>query len=122
MASENGTLGVAELRLQPETTSPAKARRFGLDAAHRWHIAIDEDALAIVLSEMVTDAVENADDPVMLRLRPAATYLEVQVDDGTGSAFGGEHMRLVDILADASGFESLGGGKRAWCRLSRVRT
>ena len=94
MANGNPTLGAAELRLQPDTASPSKARRFGLEAAHRWRIDIDEDALALVLSEMVTAAIEHGDDPVTLH------HILVHVTADTQRHAG--HADIIRELIDGS--------------------
>ena len=87
---------------------------------------VDEAALEVVTSELVTNAVLHARTPMTVRLRPVAGYLEVEVDDeGPGmsdpripSAAGGQGLRLVEALTAAAGITALKGGMRAWCRLA----
>jgi anti-sigma regulatory factor (Ser/Thr protein kinase) len=94
-------------------------------------MTVDEAALEVVTSELVTNAVMHANTPITVRLRPVAGYLEVEVDDeGPGmdeqrvkstvphdSATGGRGLRLVEALTAAAGVTALEGGTRAWCRL-----
>lgn len=128
MATEyrNGRADVAELRLRPESASPRAARRFAVEAAHRWQMSVDEAALEVVTSEMVTNAVVHAGTYITVRLRPVPGYLEVEVDDeGPGMTSsqdrptsGGQGLRLVGALTAAAGMMPLAGGTRAWCRLA----
>ena len=122
--SQGGT-DVAELRLQPEASSPRAARRFAVETAHRWRMTLDETALEVVTSELVTNAVVHAGTPITVRLRPVAGYLEVEVDDegpGMGDvpsrrSVGGQGLHLVEALSAAAGTSPLDTGTRAWCRL-----
>jgi anti-sigma regulatory factor (Ser/Thr protein kinase) len=128
MATEFKVCGadLAELRLRPDATSPRAARRFAVEAAHHWQMIVDEAALEVVTSELVTNAVVHARTPITVRLRPVAGYLEVEVDDEgpgmsdarTPSTSGGQGLRLVHALTAAAGITSLNGGMRAWCRLA----
>ncbi|MFJ1787036.1 ATP-binding protein [Streptomyces anulatus] len=111
----------------PERTSPAdavrsldhcpqavgSARRIAREFLDRWMIA-DAETLVLVVSELVTNAVEHALPPLLLRLRREATKQKVWVgvsdggpapQDGpwTSSCTDEEHGRglgIVDALTD----------------------
>lgn len=114
-----------------DETGPAQARAavsFDADA-----LGLDDlsDDVALVVSEMVTNAVRHAEPPVRLEVEVTDTEVVVAVWDGTPSApvvraasddaEGGRGMLLVDLLTADHGVRSQPPGKTVWARLLRRR-
>ncbi len=86
---------------------------------------VDLEALALMMSELVSNAVEHGRGEVQVRLRCEGERLRVEiVDDSDGrpvrryampGALSGRGLEIVDQLAAAWGWEPLdGGGKLVW--------
>ncbi|MFE5549486.1 ATP-binding protein [Streptomyces sp. NPDC056534] len=87
--------------------------------------------MLLVVSELVTNAVEHAEPPFALHLHRerAGSRVWVGVTDGgpaeaegawTASCTDDEHGRgiaIVDILADAHGIRTHAGGSTHWARI-----
>ncbi|MEV7676658.1 ATP-binding protein [Streptomyces sp. NPDC088752] len=103
------------LEHRPETA--AAARHIVIDALDAWQVDPDVcDSVVLVVSELVTNAVEHAEPPLALHLRHEDTDgIRVAVSDGGPSRSAGawtasceedEHGRglnIVDALADTRG-------------------
>jgi anti-sigma regulatory factor (Ser/Thr protein kinase) len=115
----------AELELPAEPTSARIAREFGVGAARGWHLVIDQEALKIVISELVTNAVQHSEPPIHLRMRRRPASVVVEVDDA-GPGFdpaverstSSRGLRIVAALSDDWGVDRLEHGQRAWAELS----
>jgi anti-sigma regulatory factor (Ser/Thr protein kinase) len=87
------------------------------------------DAAALMVSELVTNALQHGVGTVSLRIdiEPAGLWIEVS-DEGdvalspspTPGAHGGWGLRIVEELADEWGVRD--GSTRVWFRLYRPRT
>lgn len=107
--------------------SVSRVRRFAVDACveHGW--SRWADTVALLVSEVVTNAVLHAHGPrISVRMLDRRGCLRVEVDDdsaerptprgGSGDA-GAEHGRglvLVEGLASRWGVEARRGGKTSW--------
>lgn len=125
--SERRTTGLA-LTL----TAPRQARRILDDALAEWGLGYLADSADIIMSELVTNAVEHGDEPALLAIytdREAdGGLLFIEVEDGgehmpeqreaTDDELGGRGLLLVDALAADWGTEPVGHGKRVWASLS----
>lgn len=121
----------AVLHLAPTAAAPSLARDF-LAGFARDHDGVVDECLSdgtLVLSELVTNAVEHAATGLSVHLAATADHLEVAVQDqGPGYPrvlvpdrvrVGGVGLAMVERLADSWGVQVLkAGGKRVWCRLS----
>lgn len=111
--------------LTPHADSSAEARLLARD----WATGLDEDAifaLALVVSELVTNAIRHGAGPITMALAGSDEGIRVRVQDhGEGRptprvasvrAPGGRGLRLVDRLSSAWGVEPLqeGVGKTVW--------
>ncbi|MGW2025255.1 ATP-binding protein [Streptomyces decoyicus] len=120
-------------RLAHRPEAVGHARRIVQSVLNAW--CIDDDAahsVLLVVSELVTNAVEHAQPPLALHLRREKTGLRVWVGitDGGPSARDGawtascapdEHGRglaVIEALAAAHGADSHAGGTTHWARLS----
>ncbi|HET6877514.1 MAG TPA: SpoIIE family protein phosphatase [Jatrophihabitans sp.] len=120
------------LPVAPVETSVGEARRAAVAALGEWGVA-DEviDDAALIVSELITNALRYGDPPIEFRLRlasaGAAPCLVVDVSDGASprphlrdmdpAAPNGRGLHLVAALADRWGTRPTGVGKSVWCTL-----
>lgn len=117
------------LRLPAETTSSRRARQFVDEVLHRWRRDGAIDRMALIASELVTNAVRHgrSDVVVLLEGRDDAVYLEV-VDRGGGRprfvdfdpySPGGLGLPIVEALATSWGVrgDEATGGKGVWAEV-----
>jgi anti-sigma regulatory factor (Ser/Thr protein kinase) len=120
-----------QLEVAPEPSEVGRARRWA-----RTHLGCPDgaqaDTVALLVSELVTNAVVHTGRPAVLRLRrgragSGAVPVRLEVVDGSGRApvprraagedTAGRGLELVEILADRWGWQAEGAGKRVWCEL-----
>ncbi|WP_175410229.1 ATP-binding protein [Streptomyces sp. TRM64462] len=132
-ADDRAAQGKGRLWLLPHGPKSAGiARRVARAALHGWGVASDAavEPVLLVVSELVTNAVEHALPPVALRLEEAdAGTVHLEVQDGGPSRTKGtwiagcdedEHGRgilIVDRIATAHGSRSGGHGTTVWADL-----
>jgi signal transduction histidine kinase len=118
----------ARTHLAPGPAAPAAARAFLTETCARWRAEDFVTDAALVVSELVTNAVRHAGTEVRLELELSAGMLTVRVHDrGPGlprlippaeRVFGGQGLAIVVQLAQAWGVAVEDGeGKAVWCRL-----
>lgn len=115
-----------------DETGPAQARAAVTHDAFELGLDDLSDDVALLVSEMVTNAVRHAEPPVRLEVEVTDTEVVVAVCDGTASlpvmraadddAEGGRGMLLVDLLTADHGVRSQPPGKTVWARLLRPRS
>ncbi|MFF4054117.1 ATP-binding protein [Streptomyces chartreusis] len=108
------------------------ARKITAAVLARWHLSTDTtDAVLLVVSELVTNAVEHAQPPVTLHLHRDRTGTHVWTGVSDGGPAGGkgpwisscaddEHGRgleVVHALATAHGTQSHSAGNTHWAQL-----
>jgi hypothetical protein len=117
------------LDLEPDTTSPRRARRFvaGLLAARRPEVV---DVALLLVTELVTNAVVHAGTLLSVVVDVSADEVTVRVHDGNPGVVGfddpamddlgegGRGLALVNRLADVWGTEHARTGKEVWFRLA----
>ncbi|MCK9927676.1 SpoIIE family protein phosphatase [Frankia sp. Mgl5] len=123
---------LAELRLDATPDAVAYARRVATRALSgtRWQ-AIASD-VALVVSELATNAVLHGSVPVYVRLRSGTSVIRVEVSDGSraepvrpppdGGGLTGRGMALVAFTATRWGVEPDHGGKTVWAELGEAGT
>jgi anti-sigma regulatory factor (Ser/Thr protein kinase) len=124
----------------PSPQVVGEARRWLVRLLSRWDLAELSDDAALLLTELVTNAVVHAHSQVHVAATVADGILEVGVTDHAphshlpgppdavpaqrtevsvaGLRESGRGLALVDHIADAWGVSELGKGKQVWFRLS----
>jgi serine/threonine-protein kinase RsbW len=87
-------------------------------------MARTSERLALVFSELASNALRHAAPPVVVRLSRTEGGWRISVDDEAGdgpsvraldhSTPGGNGLHLVLTLADQAGWHTRGDGKRVW--------
>ncbi|MCX2185727.1 ATP-binding protein [Streptomyces sp. SKN60] len=119
--------------LQHDPQAAGAARHTVEEVLHDWRMGErTTDAVVLVVSELVTNAVEHAQPPLALHLHRerAGNRVWVGVSDGgpastrgpwTSSCAEDEHGRgigIIEKVADAHGTRSHPGGTTHWARLT----
>ena len=96
-----------------------------------WGLSALEDIATLLVSEVVTNAIRYAHDPITLRLLLLDDVLVVSVRAATAASRGcaapaprtsGRGLHLVGMLARRWGTRSTAGGKVVWFELGRLST
>lgn len=117
----------ARLALPAKATSPSRARRFVTATLAGW--GVESDDAALVVSELVTNALLHARTSMTVELaEDGDDVVRLSVSDGSAQALQERHfslesgtgrgLRLLDALALAWGVDEHKSGKTVWCRLS----
>lgn len=106
---------------------PGEARRLALECAQTHGFAGDD--LALVVTELVTNAVRHGSPPVEVEIDTCGHCVTVVVADGSSvrpvrraagdGDEGGRGLLLVDLLAAEQGVRPSGSGKAVWAELPR---
>jgi anti-sigma regulatory factor (Ser/Thr protein kinase) len=107
----------------------AQARRFLAEAARAQQLGPLADDLAVVVSELVTNAVRHGAPPVILEIDTTDESVTVVVADGAPGrpgpqqaledAEGGRGLTLVEALSGDTGVRPQPPGKAVWAELPR---
>lgn len=119
---------IEQQTLPPEPASAAAARRFILDVLDRWQEGDLSDTVALLVSELVTNAVLHAASPVEIGLRRRGPNVRVEVSDSSPVIPGardfsadtttGRGLALIAALSDDWGVETIPrAGKIVWFEL-----
>lgn len=118
--------------LPADATSPRRARRFVAEALHDWNCADALDTVALLTSELVTNAVVHAKSRPQIVVQATEDQLRVEVHDQEitspvrrtpeANGPGGRGLVLLDELATDWGVEPRPGGKAVWFTIDRPRT
>lgn len=119
----------SRLRLPTDTQAPRLARDFLTNAFCPVHNAQVMDDAKLLVSELVTNALQHGTPPISMCVEcDAIDGLRISVSDGDRSdpiprqaapdAESGRGMRLVDVISDQWGIDHHDGdGKDIWFRL-----
>lgn len=117
------------IELDNSPQSPARARALTADVVSALHLEPLGDDLALIVSELVTNAVRYAEPPVELEIEAGETTVTVAVGDGSPGrptaraadvdAEGGRGLPLIDLLAAETGVRPSPPGKTVWAALPR---
>jgi anti-sigma regulatory factor (Ser/Thr protein kinase) len=112
-----------------ESSAIGDARRRVVEQVTRWGCG-DLDAIALVCSELITNAVVHAGGAVRVGVTDLGQRIRLEVDDGgrgqpslrTHEAGpGGLGLRIVAELSEQWGSEPTAGGKRVWAVMAAHR-
>lgn len=114
----------AALELAPEPQSAGAARRFVRDQLRAWRVGADEDDIALMVSELVTNVGLHARTEALVRVALRDRCLRVEVSDHSPEpievrphapgAETGRGLRIVEALAEDWGVQARDGGKTVW--------
>lgn len=105
------------------------ARRFADRTLRSWKVSEEADAVLLVVSELVTNALVHTAGEVRLDLTLTGQHLRVAVSDASPRtpvkpatmdwmATGGRGLILVEAMSDAWGSVPLSGGKQVWAEFA----
>lgn len=120
---------VDTIRLPAEASSPRRARLFVDEVLHRWRRDGAIERMALIASELVTNAVRHARTDVLVHIeaRDGSVYLEVidgaegrpRFIESDGGIPAGLGLPIVEALASSWGITSRdGGGKGVWAEVA----
>ena len=112
-----------------DVRAPREARRLVADALMQWgHGQELSDSIAVVVSELATNAVTHAGSPFSVLARSDQQVIRISVRDASavmpqlrqvGPEEGpGLGLQMVDALAGTWGVEVTAGGKSVWAQLA----
>jgi anti-sigma regulatory factor (Ser/Thr protein kinase) len=118
---------ITKIDLPAEPASPGRARRFVTDTL--GDVATDVDRAALLVSELVTNAVLHAGTELEVAVEIRPRLVQVSVRDGSGArpavrrydryAATGRGLHLLETLADRWGVDVEPEQKRVWFELAR---
>ncbi|WP_069772259.1 SpoIIE family protein phosphatase [Streptomyces sp. LUP30] len=105
------------------------ARRFTARTLRRWKVQETADAVLLVVSELVTNALVHTQGPVRLDLILRGDRVRVCVSDSSPRApakpvivdwesTGGRGLLLVEAMSDSFGSVPVAGGKQVWSEIA----
>ncbi len=113
-----------EIAAETVPASVARLRRFAVDACAGCAPDVDPDTVALLVSEVVTNALVHGSGQVRLRVVPLESGVRVEVLDdsselperrqATDLDEGGRGIALVEALAASWGSQEVSGGKCVW--------
>lgn len=114
-----------EMELLPELSTSRAARQFAARTVAVWHLRVDRDALDVVVTELVTNAIRHGAPPMRMRFVRLPSSVRVEVEDA-GDGFDGAlpdpaslslGLRIVAALTRAWGIQPRRRGKVVWGEL-----
>ena len=113
-----------ELLADTVPASVARIRRFTADACRASAPQVDADTVALLVSEVATNALVHGEGKVRVRVHPTARGLRVEVHDdspalparrrATPMDEGGRGIALVEALSSGWGADRTADGKTVW--------
>jgi anti-sigma regulatory factor (Ser/Thr protein kinase) len=117
-----------EMVAETVPSSVARLRRFAVDACRLSASSVDADTVALLVSEVATNALVHGAGEVRVRVVPKPAGVRIEVADGSASMprrrqatsvdEGGRGIALVEALSTAWGAEADDDGKTVWFELS----
>lgn len=115
----------ARLVLSAEPSSVAEGRQFVREVLNEWGMVSFREAVVLVASELITNALLHTDSPPTIELLLTRSGLRLQIEDESGmqprrrsyavDATTGRGMLLVESMTARWGTEPVPGGKVVWC-------
>ena len=120
---------VRRMQLPQDPASVGAARRFVSECCRDWGLDDPEDVTPLVVSELVTNALQHGEPPLTLFVGRRLDRLVVSVQDASHQELAveeagdlserGRGLLLVQSLTRAWGQEDLPDGKRVWAEVAR---
>ncbi|WP_247197737.1 ATP-binding protein [Streptomyces sp. GESEQ-35] len=117
--------------LAGEEREVSLARRKVVDKVRAWGVPLNDDtadAIRLVASELITNAVVHGEGPVTVALyhRPGRLVIDVlddnpaapQVSCAQADDESGRGLELMELLASRYAWEPAGQGKRVWAEIA----
>jgi anti-sigma regulatory factor (Ser/Thr protein kinase) len=115
----------ARLSVPAEPASASAARRFVERTLRGWHCQDDTvEKVVLLTSELVTNAILHARDPIHVVIETTGAAVRVEVRDGApgmpvhrkhpDDSMTGRGLTLVEAIAARWGADAEGAGKRVW--------
>lgn len=118
---------VADVVLPPDPSSARRARRHVVEVLERAGLADQTDAAALLVSELVTNALLHARSAMTLRVEAGPAGIRVEVADGSPRRISrrryspesstGRGVLLLEELASRWGVDPHREGKAVWFEL-----
>lgn len=115
------------LELPPRAQSAKEARAFVADTLLRWECGVLCEVAALLVGELVTNALLHARTPIVVDCRMREDAVRIGVADGmaaggarrafAANATTGRGLVIVDSLADDWGVSKTDDGKCTWFEL-----
>jgi DNA-binding NarL/FixJ family response regulator len=119
----------AKARLEAQPQSAASARRFVDETLQRWNCGELFDVVALLTSELVTNAILHAHSDIELNVSLTPDAVRIDVVDNSADMparreaheedTSGRGLGLVEALATSWGVDERPGGKSVWFELPR---
>ncbi len=116
--------GPREMLADTVPTSVGRIRRFAVEACAASGTGADCDVVALLVSEVATNALVHGTGEVRIRVVPGDRVLRVEVSDASTDLpalrraslldEGGRGVALVEALSSAWGAEHTASGKTVW--------
>ena len=113
--------------LPHDRAAVSKSRQLVHEALREWKSADLADVVALVVSELTTNAIAYAEPPVSLQLQMEGRCVGGEVSDHGGmfepppapdpEATSGRGLHIVDALVTKWGVDPTGNGKVVWFRI-----
>ena len=117
-----------EMVAETVPSSVARIRHFAVDACRTNGSQVDSDVVALLVSELATNALIHGSGDVRVRVLVTGPGVRIEVLDGSDrqptlnpageDAEGGRGITLVDALSSAWGTEPTERGKKVWFELA----
>ena len=102
-----------------------EARSLVMSAMRRWRCLADIETVRLLTSELVTNALTHAREPLAIRAYPVGAGVRVEVGDGSERTFplprtarrplsNGRGLEIVDAMASRWGWRRTQRGKVVW--------
>ncbi len=117
-----------EMVAETVPSSVSRIRRFAVEACRRSAAGVDCDTVALLVSEVATNALVHGAGEVRVRVVPQPPGVRIEVVDGSTAMpqrrqassidEGGRGIALVEALSTAWGSEASADGKTVWFELA----
>ncbi|WP_153450073.1 ATP-binding protein [Streptomyces smaragdinus] len=129
-AAAGRVLRAIAVPLDSDATAPMRARRAARGTLKSWGLGVVADDMVVIVSELVTNAVQHGTGPIVIVLRQCDDTLLVKVADAsphlpefrspTAEDQTGRGLSLVQALSDDWGCRTRGGHRGKWVWSSRA--